>query len=165
MNKIANVLISGLFVVGMLASVSALADDHRCRDGFAGGHSRGFSHQGIEKLVDKLDLSDEQAAEIKAIREQAKSERLDRKDAMADRYEHRRELMDAVHNGASEREVRKLVEQQNEQRLEQILARAEVHQQMLAVLNDEQRVELEELREKRLEKMDRKMKKRLKSHS
>lgn len=142
-----------LLAFGLSGTVLANDNEH-CRHAGPPGEHFG---RGFERLIDDLGLTEEQMDQVKAIRQESH-------DKMEKNWnqgkDFRKELMDAVDNNASDKELRKLIEQQNAAHTEQMLAMLKTHRQILSVLTDEQRAKLKEKRQQMMEKMEERMDKR-----
>jgi len=116
-----------------------------------GGH--GDPGSMMMKLVDKLDLSEEQESEIKAIFENRKTEKEQKQ-----RRKVIQELM-ALDPMSSdyEQKVSAIADEQAEKVREMIVEKAKVRTEIYEVLTPEQREELEEIMAKKMEKIQKKM--------
>lgn len=107
----------------------------------------------IMRALSALDLSDEQKASIKSIKEsnQATAE-ASREQGRSIRKQVRQALKDDV---IDETNVKVLVAQAAELRAEQMIRLANVKKQIFATLTDEQKAKLEKMKQKRIAKMKR----------
>jgi Spy/CpxP family protein refolding chaperone len=115
-----------LALLGEVWSVSAQARGER--------HQRGLPP--IERLAEKLELSAEQVAQIKALREEGEAERIElKKQLMQLRNEFEGEMLKPELN---ERSLKSLTQQMGEVRTKMHLLRLESRLAMREVLTDEQ---------------------------
>ncbi|TQV73736.1 hypothetical protein FLL45_12765 [Aliikangiella marina] len=107
----------------------------------------------IMRALSALDLSDDQKATIKSIRDsnQATAE-ANRETGKALRQQIRQALQEEVVDEAG---VKVLVAQAAELRAEQMIRMAHVKKQILATLTDAQKVKLEKMKQRRIAKMKR----------
>ncbi|UCE89342.1 MAG: Spy/CpxP family protein refolding chaperone [Pseudomonadota bacterium] len=91
----------------------------------------------VERLAGRLDLSDEQRAQVQTIFEKAQPEMQKLRTEMMENRETIRSL--ATGNKASEAEIRKLANTQGTKVAEMIVLRSGVHNEISAVLTDAQR--------------------------
>ena len=148
MKRTTKLLAATALLTCALSGAVLAGDKERCRH--LGPPGAPFD-RGFERLLNDLDLSEQQLDRIKEIRG-ARHEKL--ADGWQEHREFRERLMEAVHNNASERELRKLLEQQSSAHIDKMVEMLKTHQQILAVLTDEQRATLEEKRQHMLEKME-----------
>ncbi len=124
------------------------------RDGFGQGPRAGHKPPSpvgmLARAIDRhIDVTDEQRAEIEAILD---AHRAEARPLATQERATRRELADLVRSGAwDEATLTTLAERQGELTTQRIVLGAHGAADLLAVLNDEQRAELEALREARRE--------------
>lgn len=106
-------------------------------------HSGGAAMHGLKRLDN---LSDEQRDQIKGI---MRGQRDVMRDRMTDMRDSRMALRDAMQKGADEATLRPMAEKQGAMVTEMIMARAKVRNQIQAVLTEEQRQQLEQMRNER----------------
>ena len=106
---------------------------------------------GLRRALSQLDLDDEQQKLLKTLRE-------DNKQKLQATRSEIRPLKKQMHNLLSsdnidEAAVKDLSRQIADKKSEQMLLMASIRQQAIAILSDEQKADLEEMRSKRLQKM------------
>lgn len=110
-----------------------------------GLHGHGHGHNG-KHLETILDLTDAQKETLKAQRETQKDAREAQRDKIADARE---ALAGAVEAGANDAELAALTDTLGKLHAEQLLAGAKAHKAFVAVLTDEQKQKLADLKSKR----------------
>jgi protein CpxP len=136
-------LLAALLIGG---SGLALAGD-RCHDRGEGGR-----HGAPMRALSQLEsLSDEQRAQIKDLFRTQRDTMRERRDAMQD---NREALREAMQSGADEATLRPLANKQGELVSEMIMARAQMQQQLSAILTEEQMTELKKMRKERFDDDD-----------
>jgi Spy/CpxP family protein refolding chaperone len=141
--------LSSLLALGGTGMAMAHGDKHGKGMG-KGEYGSCQSERGAQRGIGKLEgLSDAQREQLKAIagshREQGKAQR--------EQMQSQRETMrDAVARGASPQELEALASESAALHKQRILQRAERQQQMMAVLNEEQRAQMLKHREERMGK-------------
>lgn len=118
---------------------------------------RGDSEKRLKRLAKKLDLSDEQQAQLKARMEQEKASDSARKESMKALRE---ELQQAAKDDASEEEIHKLADKLGDLIAEGAIARANKKKAMDEILTPEQQEEFTALMEKMRERGSKKYKKK-----
>ena len=150
-------LMVAALVAGMTAGGVGLAQagDHRGSNGDGGKHGyhhgshhdmeHGGKHGGkmLGRALRKLDLSDEQKAQLKEVREAAQNESKPLRDTMHDQRRAEREALAA---GADEKTLKKLARDSADTRVELMLHGREVRERMMAVLTAEQKQQLQEMK-------------------
>src|SRR5688500_2882789 len=148
----------GFVTVAMTASAVA-GHGKGAGKGMGGGRGKGDGKGGamIEKIVKRLDLTDDQKARIKTIREQFKTTNAPLIAEVKDLHEQAQAA-----RKAGDKERAQQIRAQAQPKMEQLkTAREQMMQQVLAVLTPEQRAELEKMRDERKEKRgDRKEKRK-----
>ena len=122
-----------------------------------GKHDRGAEqYEHMERLADKLDMTDVQENQLKQILDKAK-ERADQAglgDKKSKRYDMRKVMMSL---SPEDPEYMTKVEAQADKMAAQMKVRiiesAKVRQEVYAILTDEQKQEMKEMKEKRMKKM------------
>lgn len=150
MNRKITIFFGTLLLACSLSGAVLAKDGQHCRH-YAPDKAFG---RGYDHLLDGLGLTEEQESQINEIR-QAKREKMS--GSWEKRKDFHKELMEAVENNASEKELRKLIEKQNAARTDKMVEMLKTRQQILAVLTDDQRVKLKEKRQKMMEKMEQRM--------
>lgn len=123
-----------------------------------GGHG-GCDHNGYkkgdpERVLQKLDnVTDAQREQVKTLFEEQRESMKGLREAMR---ENRKAVREAINKGASADDIRALANKQGESVAAMIVARAEMRQKMASVLTEDQMKQLQELRDKRMEKHERK---------
>ncbi len=152
--KVTEAIVYVLFLVGVLASTSALAGH---RGGEMGGYHDAAMHERMfERMAHKLDLTDQQQQEIAAIRETTKENLSDTRGEMKAA---RKEIREAVQAGAGEQEIQQMLIAQSANKARVIVERARAYQAIQEVLTEEQREEFAEMRERRKARMEKRFKK------
>jgi Spy/CpxP family protein refolding chaperone len=108
--------------------------------------ARGF--HGPELLRD-LDLTDEQREKIRSVVEETESTGIQRRSREA-----HHSLSEAIENGADEEVLRELGRELGEAEGEAAIERASIRKRILSILTDEQRQELEALKQEERERME-----------
>lgn len=140
----------GLWVTGLLASASVLAGHPGC--GPEAGHDGMPMHGRMwDRMVEKLDLSEQQQEQIKGIRESARERVEVNREAMK---ASRDKIQAALAAGADETKIQQLLIEQSAGKAKAIVARAQVHREIQAVLTDEQREKLAEMKARKKAKME-----------
>ncbi|MFC3115451.1 Spy/CpxP family protein refolding chaperone [Cellvibrio fontiphilus] len=149
---------AGALLVGAatLAATGIAAETGKTCDGARAAHhmSKGGHHGGkyaghLGRLERKLDLSETQKATLKSQREANRSAR----ETLHEQLVKARTALDtAVETGANEAELTALADALGRLQAQQALAGAKNHQAFLAVLTEEQKQTLAELKSKRMER-------------
>lgn len=111
--------------------------------GHHGGCDKGHGRSPMAALTQLDDLSGEQKTALKEIRSSARAAMRDLRDDMQD---NRSDLRDAMQENASMETLRQLAQKQGDQVARMIVLRAEIRNQVNAVLTDAQREQLAEMR-------------------
>ncbi|MFY8273565.1 Spy/CpxP family protein refolding chaperone [Pseudoalteromonas sp. SSDWG2] len=132
--------IKALLIAGLLTvSVSSAA-------AWAGHHGEGHKQRGMfaERMMRALDLSEQQQAQIKALREQHKSE-LNR----GGRREMKASMDSLVRTSAEfdEQAVKELLASKQEERLQHQVARVKMQHQIWNILTEEQQEKFAQMKE------------------
>jgi Spy/CpxP family protein refolding chaperone len=115
-----------------------------------GGHGGEMRHQMIEKLAKRLNITDEQKAKIKALREQFKTQNAS---ALADIKALREKMKGYMES--KDKDNAKATRDQIKAKMEQLKpAREQLRAQMKAILTPDQLAELEKIKAERKAKMD-----------
>lgn len=109
------------------------------------------SHFWLGKMSEKLDLSDEQKTEIKDILAKGAEQAEPLKQALKERRKVEREAVDA---GAKSAELKKLAHKTADARVELMIHGKDIEKQVSAVLSDEQRTQLDQLKATRRAHME-----------
>ncbi len=136
---------STLLLGSMVLAIPGFAGDKDERGGWK--HHAGWDDgHGSKRLAHLLDLTDTQKETLKAQREAQQGAR----DALRDKIGDARDaLAIAVDAGANDAELAVLTETLGKLHAEQLLAGAKAHKAFIAVLTDEQKQKLTELKRKR----------------
>lgn len=144
--------------IALLATItlsgSALADQHGGKQG--GRHHPGMM-QMMDRMAEKLQLTEQQREEIRAIHEEYRPRM---KELMQATRETRKALHEAKGSGTSQSDVDALAKAQGENHAEMISLRHEIHQRVQTVLTEEQRAQMEEMKENRKDRMKERREKR-----
>jgi len=140
-------LIAGSVSLTAMASAMPFGDGPGC--GRAGHYMGAGQHPGnrgpnLERLSEKLNLTDEQRAEIKAIMGGSRQQMGELRDKL---QVNRDKLRDLVRQTEfDESVVRRIADEQGDMKAEMIVLRARQRSEMRAVLNDDQLARLDEMR-------------------
>lgn len=155
MKKLTKSLLAATLVVssvGLVTVVSAMpfADGPGCgRAGHHMAYSKHSSSRGpnLERLADRLDMTEEQRAEIKVILDDAREQMVELREQIRENRVELRELTGQAE--FDEVAVRSLADKQGDLKAEAIVLRARQRHDMKAVLTDEQLVQLDEMRNRK----------------
>lgn len=142
---IPTIIAAGLLTVGTVsADVDRYGKDKRdCGE---------RQYKKMEHLAEKLDMTNEQEAQLEQILKSAKEER------KANKTNRRRMHLEMMSINPDDPDYRASVEQHAETAAEHmkanILKNAEVRQQVYAILTDEQKQKMQRMKEKRMKKME-----------
>jgi protein CpxP len=134
--------------VGLVTVVSAMpfADGPGCgRAGHYTAHSKHHGGRGpnLERLADRLDMTEQQRAEIKTMLDDSRQQMKGLREQMR---ANRAQLRDLTQQAEfDEAAVRNVADEQGDLKAEMIVLRARQRHEMKAVLTDEQRVKLDEM--------------------
>jgi protein CpxP len=145
MKRLSKPVLAGVLIVsslGLAATISAkpFGDGPDCE---RGGH-RGFN---VERMADRLDLTDDQRAKVEAIVDESRQQMSDLRDKMQANREQLRQL--TQQSPFNETAVRNVADTQGDLKADMIVLRTQQHAEINAVLTDEQRAQWEEMRGKR----------------
>lgn len=113
------------------------------REGF--GPQMGFGGRGFERIAEKLNLSDEQKTQVKAILEDSKTRVKPLMDAMHENHKQAENLgADGVFN---EEQVNQIAQKQSETMKQLFIEKEKTKAQIFAVLTPEQRTEAAKMKE------------------
>ena len=148
MNTLRNLVVVGLTAATLALVGSATAGPGwgagECpRGGPGAGYGVGPGHRGdvearLERMTQRLDLSEEQRGQVQAILEGAKPD-FDGLKAKAGQNRERLQALRGQAGAAKQAEVQTLAQTQGETVAQMIMLRSKVHDQISAVLTDEQR--------------------------
>ena len=155
MKKLSKPLVAGVLIVsslGLIGAASALpfGEGPGC---WRGSHQMGPGHKfggrgfNVDRMAEKLNLTDDQRTQIEAIMEESIQQMSDQRDRMQDNREQLRELIQQ--SPLNEAEVRKVADAQGDLKADMIVLRAQKRAKINTVLTDDQRAQLEERRGKR----------------
>ena len=158
MNKIATTLLVSSLALGGFTLANAdddryegyEKDNHYERDGYKGKYCNKHGKKSgyrMEKMIKKLDLSDEQATKVRSIREsfQPKMEALYEK-----MKENRKQLREEMHaENIDMNKVKKLAQKMGDLKANKIVLRSEMRNNIHKVLTKAQREELKKRKEYR----------------
>lgn len=140
----------GLITAKVIAGEGGYCDRGGMHKSHFGGHKGGpmaFGMHKMERLAERLDLSDEQRDKVFAILDEARPEMRDTMFELRDERKNFMQLDPQADNYAAETDrMAKLAGEKAEQMVRKM---AELKARILAELNDEQRAELEQMMEKR----------------
>lgn len=146
MNKIVAVLIAGSLALGGLAAANADDDryEHRGHHGkYCDKHGKGFGSP-LERMADRLKLSDEQLKQVRAIEDKYRPEKRKLADQMRDTRKDLRAVMHA--DSIDQGKVKKLAQKMGSLKTEKIILRGKKHAEINKVLNKEQREQMRQWR-------------------
>lgn len=103
----------------------------------------------IHRAIDQLDLSEDQKASIAALRESHQASRQSHRESMKNLRQQKRELKRS--SPVDEAAIRSLNQQIAELKSEQEIHRAKAREEVKALLTEEQKAQLEEIRKNRQE--------------
>ncbi len=155
MKKLSKPLLAGVLIVSSLslaATASAVSSSEgsgceRSGHKMGQGHKRGDRGFKVERMADKLGLTDDQSTQIKAVIAQSKQQMSDQRDKMQENRKQLRVL--TKQSPLNEAEVRKIADAQGDLKADMIVLRAQQHAKIHAILTDEQRTQWEQMRGKR----------------
>ena len=134
--------------VGLVTVVSAMPFGDGSGCGRAGHHMAHSKHDGgrgpnLERLADRLNMTEQQRAEVKAVLDDTRQQMVKLREQMRDNRAQLRDL--AGKTDFDEAAVRSIADKQGDLNAETIVLRARQRHEMKAVLTDEQRVQLDEM--------------------
>ena len=139
--------------LGFVASSYAMPSGEGYEKCMHGKHGKGYGEKhgrrgfDIDRMAEKLNLSDEQRTSMQAIIDESKPEITALREKMR---ETRKQLKQLAHtNPYNEAEVRKLADAQGDLKAEMIVLRMQQRSKISNVLTEEQRTQMKEMREKR----------------
>ncbi|WP_049629681.1 Spy/CpxP family protein refolding chaperone [Cellvibrio sp. pealriver] len=142
------VLLSAASVMPAMAGSSGKHCDVKHHIGQWGGHD-GMGERELRHLRHALDLTDEQKATLASQRDTNKAER----EALHAKLSGARAaLTTAVESGANDAELAVLADTLGKLQAEQVLAGLKARQAFFAILTDEQKAKMAELKTKRMER-------------
>jgi len=147
---VVSALIAGALGLASMTSAMPFGEDSGCgrsdqRMGW--GHKRGNRGFNLDRMAKKLDLTDDQQSQIEAITADAKSQMNDLRQEMQANRKALREL--TQQSLLDEAEVRNVADTQGDLKADMIVLRAQRHAKIAAILTEDQRAQLEEMRGKR----------------
>ena len=136
-------LITTTLLLGSTGIALAYGGDH--------GKSRDkCDHQGPARMLNRLDdVTDAQREQIQALMQERRDQM---QGARNEIQESRKAMHEAIERGASREELRMLAEQQAALMSTMMLSRAETAQEVQGILTESQRAQLQELRQRRMER-------------
>ena len=155
MKKLTKPLIASALIVsslGLIGAASAMpfGEGAGCwRGGYQMGPGHKYSGRGfnVERMANKLDLTDDQRTQIEAIAEESREQMSDQRNKLQANLEQLRELMQQ--SPFNEAEVRNIADAQGDLKADMIVLRAQQRTKINAVLTDDQHAQLEKMRGKR----------------
>ena len=140
--------VTTLFTLGGASIAMAHSDFHG--KGYNKGAQASCSERGGMRAMKHIDgLTDAQQAQLKDLAEAQRGQRQAQREQMR---ESRQAMHQAISQGTNTVSLDVLADQQAELYKQGVLFRAQQQQQMLAILNDEQRNQLMEMRQQRMER-------------
>lgn len=141
------VMTTALAIPGM-----SLADQHGPHGGHHGDKWQHHEHM-LEKMAEKLDLTEEQKAKIKANHE---AKRAEHRQMRKELHEVRQEVREALEAGADQATLDKLATKLGSAEIKMMRHRQKMHEQLESILTDEQKAKLEKMHsERRQHRMER----------
>lgn len=131
---------------------------HGHKDGHGHGHKAHMMEQRFDKMAEQLALTEGQKAQIQADREASRNEH---KVLRQQAHELREEIRVAIQEGAEQSALDSYAAELGKLEIRKMQQRVDSHQQFLAVLTDEQKAELDALKQKRMEKHQQRLENRL----
>ncbi|WP_444914383.1 Spy/CpxP family protein refolding chaperone [Microbulbifer sp. TRSA007] len=128
--------IGSLALVGVLVAPAAMA--------FGGGVSG--QGRGFEYMVRQLELTEGQQAQLKANRESTREARMAQREQM---IELRQQINEAIESGADQTTLDQLGEELGKLKVQQMQNHDTMKEQFKAILTDEQKAKLEQLKSER----------------
>lgn len=146
MNKIATTLIIGSLALGGFTVANASADDDRYErrdhsEKYCDKGNRGFDSR-FEHMTERLNLSEEQTKQVRAIRDNYRPKISTLADKMQDNRKQLREVMRG--DTINQDKVKELAQVMGDLKTDKIILRAEIKAEMHKVLTKEQREEMKE---------------------
>ena len=140
--------VTALLVLASITITAAQGPGH----GGKGHHSRGERGDMLQQALQRLDLTDEQKASVKALFESHRDAMQAERDTLREaRQALRQETQSETFNEAA---IRELSVQVHATETDMAVARASLHNQVLQLLTEEQRAELKEMRAERQDRRD-----------
>lgn len=158
MNKMISAILVGSITLGGLSL--AVADDNEyrgkhqgkyCKQGGGDGHKMGHHKKGMEqrmqRMMQHLDLSDDQASKVRAVFEQHGT----RLSALRSQMKNTRKVLrENMHADTQDMAViEKLAKKQGELKTQKILIKANIKSEINNILSNDQREQMKTLRAKR----------------
>jgi len=141
MNKIAITLLASSLALGSLGLANADNDRYEKGGYHEGKHCKHKGARGesqLERMTEKLGLSDEQAGQVKAIQEKYAPQKQALRSKM---HENRQALREAMHADTMDQaKVEQLAEAMGNLKTEKILLKSKMHSEVSQVLTSEQRM-------------------------
>ncbi len=141
MNKIAVTLLAGSLALGGLGLANADNDRYEKGEYHKGKHCKHKGMRGeyrLERMTEKLGLSEEQVSQIKVIQEKYAPQKQALRNKM---HESRQQLRQAMHADAmDEARINQLAEAMGSLKTEKILMKSKIHSEVSQVLTSEQRM-------------------------
>ncbi|WP_444941092.1 Spy/CpxP family protein refolding chaperone [Microbulbifer sp. ZKSA004] len=131
--------IGSLALAGVLVAPAAMA--------FGGGESG--QGRGFEYMVRQLELTEGQQAQLKANRESTREARMAQREQM---IELRQQINEAIESGADQTTLDQLGEELGKLKVQQMQNHDTMKEQFKAILTDEQKAKLEQLKSERKER-------------
>lgn len=160
--KINRTLVYGLFAAALLSSGAVSAGHPDCGQMMKHHHDGASMHSRmLDRMTKELELTEQQQQQIREITTAAK------KDFKANRkvmQESRQKIREAAKAGATEAEIQQLLIADTARKAKVIVAATRMHNEIDAVLTEEQRVKHAELKEARKARMKKKFSKHRKEH-
>lgn len=151
MNKIATTLIISSLAVGGFAVANASDDDDRYeRRGYStkkcDKHRKGPGSR-MERMIERLDLNDEQTTQVRSIRDSYRP----KMEILSDKIRgNRQQLREVMHEDTiNQNKVKELAQVMGDLKTDKIILRAEMKAEMHKVLTKEQREEMKEWKGRR----------------
>jgi len=110
------------------------------------GHGNFDAEHRLDRMTKKLDLSEEQREQVKAIFDANQTDRQALGESMQQNREPLRNLI--ASDDASEADIRAMAETQGQQKADMIVMKAESRRSIEALLTDEQKAKMQSMREK-----------------
>ncbi|SDJ58249.1 Spy/CpxP family protein refolding chaperone [Microbulbifer yueqingensis] len=144
---------ASVVVASALAIPGFAMADHHGHHGDKGPHHERM----LERMAEKLELTEEQKAQIKANHEANRAEHRKLREEM---HKVREEVSEALDSGADQATLDELASRLGALQIEKMRQRREMHEQLKAVLTDEQKAKLEQMHSERKDRWKERRQKR-----
>ncbi len=152
MKRVTKTILAGTLIAGLTAGAVYARYPGGTPGCGSGPHAMGFGHRGdpesrIERMAERLDLSKEQVASIRAIVDKSRPQKRELRDKLVETRKQLRALKEKP--AFNESEVRRLADAQGRIIADMIVLRTKVQSEVRGVLTEQQRKQLQDLRGQR----------------